>query len=108
MIDKSKVYVKSGRDSKAVDVSELIVGNQKLGEIIARAELLEQAYTKLTEQLKTCHIIEKQKEYLIEIDGQVKTVKELKIIENLDKKGNLELYEIKGQKLVLKKGVLAL
>lgn len=98
-----KVFIKNGRDSKPIDVEHLEINGQKLSDILIEVKQLKQAYTSLTEQLKTCHIIQKEKEYLIDIGGQIKKVDKLKLVEKQETQYPLKFYKIVNGQLILDK-----
>jgi hypothetical protein len=105
-IEYDKVVVKYGKDTKWVDVKDLEINNIKLSEILAHVALLEDAYTKLTEELKNAHIVKKDTEYIIEIDGKLKRVRNPILHESI--KGELfQLSKWEGKLIKNKKvGIL--
>jgi hypothetical protein len=102
-IDYGRVFVPFGKDSKKVGVNDLELGDLKLGDLLAHVHALQTAYDSLVEQLKTCHIVKKDTDYIIEVDNELKRVKDLKLVADTRLEMPLKFYKIEDGNIVVDK-----
>ncbi len=74
-----------------------------VGGLINRMNALHEAYNLMAGNLKNATIIDKDKEYIIEIDGELKRVTNPQLFKSVDLKMPIEYYIIENNKLVLNK-----
>jgi len=99
-LEKNKVFVKNGKATKPIDAREIIIGDRVLGDLIGELDQVKMAYEKLTNQLKDCYVVQKDKEILIEIDGQLQRSK-LKLYEDKELDYPLDYYIVENGEIKL-------
>lgn len=102
-IDYNRVYVKNGNATKAVPVEKLIINGLQLVDVLNELSTLKTAYNELTTELKECHIVKKDTEYIININNKLQRVQDLELYENIKTKLPLEFYKVENGKIVLNK-----
>ena len=95
-----KVLIRKEGSTGSKKVSDLTIKGKKLGVLLGEVEQLRRAYEKLTTELKSAYIVKKDKAYIIEIDGELKRIKNLELFEESKLEYPLKFYKVEDGKLV--------
>lgn len=95
-----KVAIKNKNEWKYIDAEDIMFNGERLGEIFARLDALHMAYDKLTNELKNCHVVPKDTQYIIQIDNELKRINDLKLFESIETKLPLRFYKVENNKIV--------
>ena len=96
--DYSKVHIKMGKMSKPVDAQEIIVGDKKLGDLLAEYETMQALWKEMSETLKDCFVVRENDDIIVALDdklqkGQLKALKP-------DKGENVRIMKVENGKIV--------
>lgn len=97
-----RIALKSGRELKYVDSSELIVKDGvTVSDLYESVLALQQSVNHLTRILASHTMVRNDAEYIVEIDNQLKRIQRLKLYDVPAGKIDLKLYKVENGQLVL-------
>jgi hypothetical protein len=102
-LKKDMVHVPFGSTTKILNVAELEIDGVPLQEIYDRQSNIEKLFEELIIELKDKHIVSKDASYIIEIDGKLQRVKDLKLFEEQATKFPLNFYKVEDGNIILDK-----
>ena len=97
---KDMTYVKFGDVGKWCKVSELEIDGVPLQELYDRQANVEHMFRELLEELNDHYIVKSDTTYIIELDGKLKRIKDLKLYEDKNTKLPLKFYKVEDGKLI--------
>ncbi len=97
-INYGKVYVKQGKGSVAVDAGKVEIGSLTLADMLNEFNELKEAQNAVVSALEKSIVIQRDKEYIIEIGGELKRVRNPKFHDNED--GDLKWLKLENGKIV--------
>lgn len=98
-----KIAVKNKSEWRYVDSKDLTVDGFKLSDVFARMRTLEQELNSVLDVLNKHFLVKEGNNYVVEVDGQLKLVKGLKVYQPPQEGIDLKLYTVKNGKLVVDK-----
>jgi hypothetical protein len=105
MVETTKVFVKNekGGEGRWLSADQLRLNRKSIEDIINKLTQVEKTFESLIEELKECYIVKKDKEYIIDIENDLKRVKDIKLYEVQDLKLPLKFYQIENCQIVVNK-----
>ena len=105
MVETTKIFVKNakGGEGRWLSADQLRVNGMSIEDIMKKLSQVEKTFELLIEELKKCYIVKKDKEYIIDIENDLKRVKDLKLYEVQDLKLPLKFYQIENSQIVVNK-----
>lgn len=98
-----KVAIKNKREIKYIPVEDLKVKGVALEQYYAHLAHTENLLKAVLEEIEGCYIVPKDKEYLININGEVKHIDKLELVAVEELRYPLSAYTIEDGKIVLNK-----
>ena len=96
-----KVAVKNKTEWKYIDAEDLEINGKKVQKLYEQINILQDAYQRLADVLQNKLIVNPDKEYVVQLEKELKKVKELKIYEVPDTNVPLKYYKVEDGKLVV-------
>jgi len=104
-----KVPIKYKSTQKYIEVKDLDVQGVTLEQVVKSYAKLQDLFVGLLTEIEDCYLVKKDATYLIEIEGEIKRIQDLKLLEDSELRWPLDYYEIVDGKITLnKKKVVAL
>ena len=99
-----KVAIKNKRELRYVDAKDLeIKDGLTVHDVYEQMLTLEQSLKHLTDVVKEHHLVRKDKDYIIEVDNQLKRIKRLKLYDVPNGHVDLKLYRVVDGELIIDK-----
>lgn len=96
-----KVAIKNKTEWTYIDVEDLEINGRKVSELYDQIHVLQDAYQRLTDLLQEKLIVNPDKEYVIELEKELKLIKGLKLHNIPDTKVPIKYYKVENGKLVV-------
>lgn len=96
-----KIAIKNKSEWKYVDAEDLEIHGQKVSDLYEKIETLKVAYDKLTKLLQNKTIVNPDKQYVVELEEELKLIDKLKLHDVPEGDVPIKYYKVEDGKLVV-------
>ena len=102
-----KIAVKEGQKTTYMTLDEIKFQGITLKELQQNYNTLAKHINELTTTLENGTFVEKDKKYIVEIDGELKQVESLQVFDNVELEKDLKYYKVENGKIIIDKRKVA-